>query len=233
MDLLAHWSPLFAHVATMQKEQYYAYIQETQSSPLVIFPRRPLLEKLTRTHWIVIPVFWVTLMTLLTATRAYLWVTWYPTVGRMHYWVVSAPLGFAAWRVLEYVLHRWVFHSKYLPNLLHFVLHGIHHKTPQDAYRLVFPPIVSCLLGIILWNTINLVSHTLPLDAWGFFCGLVAGYVVYECIHYHVHHTLFAPNTFAQQLRKHHLVHHSCKSGDVGFGVSSPFLDRLLGTQTF
>lgn len=48
--------------------------------------------------------------------------------------------GFLFWTLLEYLLHRFVFHSEsYLPNskivrYLHFNLHGVHHMLPNDPY---------------------------------------------------------------------------------------------------
>lgn len=46
--------------------------------------------------------------------------------------------GVVVWTILEYVLHRFLFHvDDYLPDhpvflTLHFLLHGIHHYLPMD-----------------------------------------------------------------------------------------------------
>ena len=46
--------------------------------------------------------------------------------------------AFLLWTLIEYLLHRFVFHSEYvLPDskllrYLHFALHGIHHMLPTD-----------------------------------------------------------------------------------------------------
>lgn len=53
-------------------------------------------------------------------------------------------LGFMAWQLMEYVIHRWIFHTipqNYWGITAHFLFHGCHHKFPMDATRLVFPPL--------------------------------------------------------------------------------------------
>lgn len=61
------------------------------------------------------------------------------------------------WTLLEYVVHRKIFHfkpptSSKLLITLHFLLHGIHHKTPLDNRRLVFPPVPSLLIALLLFH---------------------------------------------------------------------------------
>src|SRR3954471_6183123 len=48
--------------------------------------------------------------------------------------------GVLVWTLLEYVIHRSLFHSEPKPRigkLLHFIMHGVHHDYPNDATRLV------------------------------------------------------------------------------------------------
>lgn len=48
--------------------------------------------------------------------------------------------GNVLWTLLEYVLHRFLFHiDEWLPDrpffmMLHFLLHGIHHYMPMDRF---------------------------------------------------------------------------------------------------
>jgi len=57
-------------------------------------------------------------------------------------------IGVFFWTFAEYMLHRFLFHMEDQPYFLrhskfyalHFMVHGIHHAFPSDAYRLVFPP---------------------------------------------------------------------------------------------
>src|SRR3712207_3860982 len=62
--------------------------------------------------------------------------------------------GLAIWSFVEYAMHRFVFH--YEPKSawgkrIHFMVHGVHHDYPQDASRLVMPPIVSLPLAVIFY----------------------------------------------------------------------------------
>ena len=56
-------------------------------------------------------------------------------------------LGNLIWTILEYTLHRFLFHiDNWLPEkpvflVLHFLMHGIHHYLPMD--RCVYFPINS------------------------------------------------------------------------------------------
>ena len=58
--------------------------------------------------------------------------------------------GILLWTLIEYIIHRWVFH--YEPKSetgkkIHFLVHGIHHDYPRDATRLVMPLLVSVPLA--------------------------------------------------------------------------------------
>ncbi len=52
--------------------------------------------------------------------------------------LITAVLGFLAFTLTEYSIHRWIFHSEKhlfdnrLLRYLHYVLHGIHHMLPND-----------------------------------------------------------------------------------------------------
>src|SRR5216117_2614903 len=81
-----------------------------------------------------------------------------PVVGYMLYlslWQRQLPilavvalflLGNLLWTLLEYLIHRYVFHYEPKTRVgkrLHYVIHGVHHDYPNDARRLVMPPSVS------------------------------------------------------------------------------------------
>merc|ERR1712228_517196 len=62
-------------------------------------------------------------------------------------------IGVTLWTLFEYFVHKHAFH--WTPpsanwNLAHFVGHGLHHLTPADKYRLVFPPAISFPLGLAM-----------------------------------------------------------------------------------
>jgi sterol desaturase/sphingolipid hydroxylase (fatty acid hydroxylase superfamily) len=137
-------------------------------------------------------------------------------------------LGVLIWTLLEYVIHRHIFH--YEPRTrwgkqLHFIVHGVHHDYPNDATRLVMPPSVSIPLAVFFWVLFALVfGRIAPAISAGF----AFGYVCYDSIHYATHH--FAMNNrVGLWLKQYHLRHHF-KDDQAGYGVSSPLWDYVFGT---
>jgi hypothetical protein len=127
-------------------------------------------------------------------------------------------VGVLMWTLLEYVVHRYVFH--YEPKtragkMLHFIVHGVHHDYPNDATRLVLPPAVSLPMAVLLYFLFAFAfrSYAPPISA-----GFAVGYVCYDTIHYATHH--FAMNNrIGRWLKQYHLRHHY-KEDEAGFGVS-------------
>src|SRR5205814_1435280 len=72
-----------------------------------------------------------------------------------------APLylaGALIWSLMEYVLHRKVFHyqaSSKLGKRMFWLLHGVHHDWPTDKLRLVFPPTISLPLAAIVFGLLT------------------------------------------------------------------------------
>src|SRR5207237_4390370 len=93
-------------------------------------------------------------------------------------------LGVLIWTLLEYIIHRYVFHYEPKTDLgkqLHYIIHGVHHDYPNDARRLVMPPSISIPLAVLFYLLFLLVFGRL---ASGVFAGLVFGYVCYDMLHY-------------------------------------------------
>jgi len=140
-------------------------------------------------------------------------------------------LGILGWTLLEYGLHRYVFHFEPAPDKewqrdASFLIHGIHHDYPYDRDRLVMPPTVSAILAVIVWFPVQAAFG--PHLHRPFFAGLVAGYVIYDLTHYYLHHAV--PRTaFGKWLRKYHLVHHF-QTPDVRYGITSPLWDFVFRT---
>lgn len=137
--------------------------------------------------------------------------------------------GWLIWTLLEYVIHRFVFH--YEPKsragkVLHFVVHGVHHDYPNDASRLVMPPVVSIPLAFFFYVLFALV--------FGRFCppimaGLVSGYIFYDSLHYATHHFAMRRGVWSW-LKQYHLRHHF-QDDHAGYGVSSPLWDYVFRTN--
>src|SRR5207247_5435748 len=97
--------------------------------------------------------------------------------------------GYAFWTLSEYWIHRAIFHFEPEEGFgarLHWIIHGVHHDHPNDPMRLVMPPSVSVPLasGFVVAFVAIMGTPT----AWAFAAGFLAGYVIYDEIHYHLHH---------------------------------------------
>ncbi len=138
--------------------------------------------------------------------------------------------GLLIWTLVEYTMHRWVFH--YEPTSrwgkqLHFMLHGVHHDYPNDASRLVMPPVVSLPLAVIFYTLFVFLFGRFAPAA---FAGLLAGYLFYDTVHYATHHFAMKRGVWLW-LKKYHMRHHY-QDDDVGYGVSSPLWDYVFGTRS-
>ncbi len=144
-------------------------------------------------------------------------------------WVLPLfALGFLLTTLIEYCLHRFLFH--FVPRgdeqrMQHFLLHGYHHEFPNDPMRLVLPPIgiwpVATLVGLI-WYAVFGVYF------WPIFAGTAAGYVAYDWTHYYTHHA--NPRSgFGRWLKRYHMLHHH-DSPNHRYGITSPLWDVVFGT---
>ena len=183
----------------------------------------PVLEWGSRVHPIVPPLLYVPLIVFLTARAIVHYDLSVPAVAGVFI------AGIAAWSLGEYTLHRFVFHLQ--PDTgwgrrLHFIIHGVHHDYPHDPMRLVMPPSVSIPLAVATFFGFRALlgpAWSLPL-----FAGFVIGYLFYDMSHYHIHHNR-SQNRISLLLRRYHYRHHFQQS-NRGFGVTSPFWDKVFGT---
>jgi len=137
-------------------------------------------------------------------------------------------LGVLIWTLLEYLIHRYVFHyepKSRLGKQFHFIVHGVHHDYPNDARRLVMPPSISIPLAFFFYGLFLVIFGRL---ASGVFAGLVFGYVCYDMLHYATHHFPMKTGLWLW-LKQYHLRHHY-KDDHVGYGISSPLWDYIFGT---
>ena len=97
-------------------------------------------------------------------------------------------LGILLWTLLEYLIHRYIFHYEPKTRVgkrLHYIIHGVHHDYPNDARRLVMPPSISLPLAFLFYGMFLLVFGRF---ASGAFAGLVFGYLCYDMLHFATHH---------------------------------------------
>jgi dihydroceramide fatty acyl 2-hydroxylase len=137
--------------------------------------------------------------------------------------------GYVFWTLTEYWMHRVVFHFEPADGIgakLHWIIHGVHHDHPNDRMRLVMPPSVSVPLAALFLLLFWVVLGSVWAPAFG--SGFLAGYLIYDMTHYHVHH--HTPRTRAgRRLRELHMRHHF-QDDTRGFGVSAPWWDLVFGT---
>src|ERR1700756_1908680 len=116
-------------------------------------------------------------------------------------------LGVLLWTLLEYVIHRYVFHYEPKTRVgkrLHYIIHGVHHDYPNDGRRLVMPPVISIPLAALFYALFLLLFAKGAPVIWA---GLVTGYICYDSIHYAIHHFPIKSGVL-NRLKQHHLRHH-------------------------
>jgi dihydroceramide fatty acyl 2-hydroxylase len=164
-----------------------------------------------------------------------------PVIGALTVWglqSVSVPVtvglgvgGYTLWTLFEYWLHRIVFHFEPQEGLgarMHWIIHGVHHDHPNDPLRLVMPPAVSMPLGAVVFGVLYVIFGARYAPGLG--AGFFAGYLVYDMIHYYLHH--FRPHgRMGRMLRERHMRHHF-QDETRGFGISAPYWDELFGTSS-
>ncbi|KAJ8510730.1 hypothetical protein OPV22_001164 [Ensete ventricosum] len=112
------------------------------------------LEFLTRTVWWAVPTIWLPVVCWCLSMS----IQRGNTLPRL---ALMAAAGIFLWTLIEYTLHRFLFHIKtksYWGNTAHYLLHGCHHKHPMDGLRLVFPPAAAAILCVPFWNLVKLLA---------------------------------------------------------------------------
>ncbi|KZP15956.1 oxidoreductase, partial [Athelia psychrophila] len=198
------------------------------------------LEHLTVAEWYIVPLFWGPITAYIACRSLFQFAGYilppflsnpYLPMGAL--WAGAVPVaaavklatcylsGCVLWTLLEYTLHRFLFHvDYYLPDtpvclMLHFLFHGIHHYMPMDKLRLVMPP---TLFFVLQYPFTKLAHAIFPASvANGLIGGAFTFYMLYDCMHYALHHTQLP--AYMRQQKKYHLAHHY-KNFELGFGVT-------------
>ncbi len=209
---------------TYSKKEYFNWIHKPIPKTIRIFESN-YLEIFTKTPWFVVPTCWIPYI-------FSIWLQYAPNVDFTTF-VFLIMIGAFVWPMFEYTFHRFVFHvsERLIPEYnicycVHFLLHGLHHLCPQDKLRLVMPI-------ILFWSLMRMTRFFLfrfiviPENyGWLLTSGVIMGYIYYDLIHYYLHNG----SNYYRQLRTHHFSHHY-KQSIVKFGVSSKWIDIVMGTQ--
>jgi sterol desaturase/sphingolipid hydroxylase (fatty acid hydroxylase superfamily) len=156
---------------------------------------------------------------------------WSLATGRtsVGYAAAAFPAGWLTWSLMEYGIHRFAFHwegNSPFTRKLHDVVHGYHHKYPDDATRLVMPLGASIPLALVIAGALWLLGN--PAATLPYFCGIVAGYLFYDFTHWSTHYR--TPLTkWGRAIRAHHMAHHFADP-NANFGISHRWVDALVGT---
>ncbi|HEX3431021.1 MAG TPA: sterol desaturase family protein [Rhizomicrobium sp.] len=183
--------------------------------------RNPLLDKFSRVHASLPFLIYVPTAALL------LWAARGLPVRNM---IVTFAIGYLLWTLLEYFGHRFIFHIRPKSSAgawIQFLIHGVHHQHPSDPLRLVMPPIMSLPIMAGTFALLRLAAG--PVIDLSMMSGFLAGYLIYDGVHFYVHHRHPA-NALGRYLRRRHM-HHHFREDTSWFGVSAPWWDAIFATR--
>jgi len=199
--------------------------------PVRLF-KSDFLESFTHVTPQAILIIWLPVVAACAVIGALNW----PADASPIWYLVAFALGLTLlWTLMEYLLHRFVFHFKprtRTQRQLIFLFHGIHHYQPHIKTRLVMPPAVSIPMACLFYGLFRLVLDSLlgaPYLIAPMIAGTIAGYVSYDMIHYATHH-LPMKGRVLKFLKRHHMEHHY-KTPDARFGVSTNLWDEVFRTE--
>jgi sterol desaturase/sphingolipid hydroxylase (fatty acid hydroxylase superfamily) len=144
--------------------------------------------------------------------------------------VLEVVLGGLGWTLVEYLMHRFLFHARAESEAARVVLllvHGHHHVWPDDPRRVAATPLQFGSLALLFWGLFSLALPT--LEAMATFSGFLFAYLAYEAVHYAVHQGRSRGASMAW-LRRYHMQHHH-EDPCSRWGIGSPLWDFVLGTQ--
>ncbi|OXB74084.1 UNVERIFIED_CONTAM: hypothetical protein H355_003147 [Colinus virginianus] len=238
-DLVDWRKPLLWQVGYLG-EKYDEWVHQPVDRPIRLF-HSDFVEALSKTAWYVVFLVWTPVVLYLSwvsytalargDTRLFSsFTTEYSIPVHKYCFPFIFLLGMFLWSLLEYLIHRFVFHMKppasnYYLITLHFLLHGQHHKSPFDSSRLVFPPVPASLVIAFFYGVLRLLlPEVLGLSI---FVGGLCGYVVYDMMHYYLHYGSPKEGTYLYGLKayhvKHHFEHQKSGMGTGTGGGSAPF----------
>ncbi|NXQ46967.1 FA2H hydroxylase, partial [Catharus fuscescens] len=240
-DLVDWQKPLLWQVGYLG-EKYDEWVHQPVDRPIRLF-HSDFLEFLSKTAWYVVFMVWTPVVLYLSwvsytslaqgNTRLFSsFTTEYSIPVHKYYFPFIFLIGMILWSLLEYLIHRFVFHMKppasnYYLITLHFLLHGQHHKSPFDSSRLVFPPVPASLVIGFFYGVLRLLlPEVLGLSV---FVGGLCGYVIYDMIHYYLHYGSPKKGTYLYGLKAYHVKHHF-EHQKSGFGITTCFWDYPFRT---
>lgn len=134
--------------------------------------------------------------------------------------LLFAAAGYAAWGLVEYLIHSVLSHR-----FRTFVtpLHWVHHREPRNVFT---SPLAVLPSLVAVWAAVAWLAGAAPAAALTL--GLVVGFARYEHFHWRLHFRT-PRNDRERLLREHHLAHHFVNARAY-HGVTTRLWDRVFGT---
>ncbi len=131
---------------------------------------------------------------------------------------IAVVAGLAGWSLIEYAMHRLVFHGMEPFRRMH----GEHHRRPQAL--IATPTVLSAaLIMAFVW-----LPATLVAGIWsgrGATLGAITGYFAYGVVHHAVHHWR-SRSVWMQRRKRLHAIHH--RFPHYNYGVTMSLWDRVF-----
>lgn len=138
--------------------------------------------------------------------------------------------GFLSWGLIEYVMHRFIFHYDARSRLGRKILyqaHISHHENPEAIKKHFASLLLSTPISAAYWLLAWIITGSVAA-AFCLYIGMATGFFSYQWVHFQCHHRKSRLRVL-RYLRRYHLLHHY-KTPELRFGVTSPFLDLAFGT---
>ncbi len=140
-------------------------------------------------------------------------------------WQVGSFLAFAmgllSWSLLEYGIHRFVFHGVQPFQRWH----QAHHDRPRAFIASPTWVSVGIFLGVVVWPAYRWTPIWLGLSLSG---GIFAGSAAYSWVHHYVHQHR-TQSAWMMSCKVWHALHHR-PALEICYGVTSPLWDKVFKT---
>jgi dihydroceramide fatty acyl 2-hydroxylase len=129
--------------------------------------------------------------------------------------------GFVLWTLVEYWIHRSIFHG----NTRYEPMHQLHHALPKDMIGVASVGTFAGFTGLFCSCWMLSCFDTAASITTGF----MVGYLFYCAIHVRMHHGDRSKyGRYMAYMFKHHAGHH--RGGKGNFGVTTPIWDMAFGS---
>jgi dihydroceramide fatty acyl 2-hydroxylase len=140
--------------------------------------------------------------------------------------LLAAGLGAIGWTLLEYMLHRFVFHGASAKQM-GAKEHRQHHAK-VDYFAPWWQKALAGLVATAVILPLAVVAKGATLGI-SFTAGFIAMYLLYEVLHRRAH-THAPAGRYGRWLRRNHFAHHFVDPRRAQ-GVTTPVWDRVFGTR--